>query len=93
MDEVEVLGEDISELNFHFSVGDNVASRVGDLLWFSPLKRLQKLFFRTPLVYLFVLGSYVYHDWFWWPFVGKRLMDDIQVSTEWGRFFASYPGE
>jgi len=93
IEEIDVLGEDISGLNFHFSVGDNLASRVGDTIWFGPLKRMQRFFFRTPLVHLFVMGSYVYHDWFWWPLVGKRRMEILQSGTEWGRFFAQYPGE
>ena len=91
VEEIEVVGEDISGMNFHFTVGDNLASHVGDLLWYSPVKRLQKFFFHTPLVYLFVLGSYLYHDGFWWPLVGKRLMEVIEANTEWGKFFASYP--
>ncbi len=91
VEEIEVVGEDIAAMNFHFSVGDNLASRVGDLFWFSPIKRLQKFFFHTPLVYLFVMGSYFYHDGFWWPVVGKRLMQVLEANTEWGRFFARYP--
>jgi uncharacterized protein (DUF362 family) len=90
IEEIEVLGEEITDMNFRFSVGDNFASRIGDLLWFSPVKRIQKLFFRTPLVYLFVLGSYFYHDKVWWPFIGKRLMEDIKKNTRWGEFFANY---
>jgi uncharacterized protein (DUF362 family) len=91
IEEIEVVGEDISEMNFHFSVGDNLASRAGDLVWFGPLKRFQKLFFRTPLVHLFIAGSYIYHDWIWWPFVGKCRMQVIEANTEWGKFFAGYP--
>jgi uncharacterized protein (DUF362 family) len=90
IEEIEVAGEDISRMNFHFSVGDNLASRVGDFIWFGPLKRVQKLFFRTPLVHLFVAGSYVYHDWIWWPLIGKRRMKALQSRGEWGRFFAGY---
>lgn len=93
LEEIEVLGEDISNMNFRFSVGDNFASHFGDLFWFSPLKKIQKLLFHTPLVYLFVLGSYLYHDHLWWPFVGKRLMETIQVNTTWGKFFSEYPKE
>ncbi len=91
IEDIEVLGEDISGMNFHFSVGDNLASRVGNLLWFGPLRRFQKLFFHTPFVYLFILGSYLYHDWVWWPLAGKRLMDVLETNSEWGKFFASYP--
>jgi hypothetical protein len=39
------------------------------------------------------LGSYLYHDWIWWPFVGKPLMNQIKSETEWGKFFADYPSE
>ncbi len=91
IEEIEVLGEDISDMNFHFSVGDNLASRVGDLVWYGPFRKFQKLFFHTPLVYLFVAGSYLYHDWLWWPFMGKRRMKALMTNTEWGRFFANYP--
>ena len=93
VEEIEVLGEDISGMNFHFSVGDNLASQVGDLFWYSPLGKFQKFFFHTPLVNLFILGSYAYHDGFWWPFVGRRLMEVIEANTDWGKFFANYPNE
>jgi len=88
--EIDIVGEDIGEVNFHFSVGDNFASRFGDLFWFSPLKRIQKALFHTPIVYLFVFGSYLYHDRIWWPFVGKKIMEAIRVNTAWGRFFDTY---
>ena len=88
--EIEVVGEDVSNLNFNFSVGDNFASLIGDLLWFSPLKVLQKLFFHTPLVYIFVFGSYFYHDFLWWPVKGKRRMRQLRKQSQWARFFDSY---
>ncbi|MCP4668130.1 MAG: DUF362 domain-containing protein, partial [Deltaproteobacteria bacterium] len=91
IEDIEVLGMDISNMHFGFSVGHNLARRIGNLFWFGPLKNMQGLFFRTPLVYLFVFCSYLYHDRVWWPFVGKRLMEVIEKNTEWGRFFAQYP--
>ena len=89
IEEIDVLGEDVSQVNFGFSVGDNLASRVGDLLWFSPLRVFQRLFFRTPLVYLFVFGSAFYHDRFWWPIKGKKVFDQWSGS-KWGKLFGSY---
>jgi len=90
IEEIEVLGEEIAGMNFQFSVGNNLASRFGHLLWFGPLQKLQKLLFHTPLVNLFVMASYLYHDWFWWPLVGERIMEVIKANTEWGKFFADY---
>ncbi len=89
-EQIDILGDDISNENFGFSVGENFASRFGALFWFSPLKCIQKLLFHTPLVYFFIFGSYYYHDKIWWPFVGKRIMETIKLNTEWGRFFAEY---
>ena len=41
--DIELVGDpEIGQEDWHFSVGDNLASRVGDLLWFGPLKRLQR---------------------------------------------------
>jgi hypothetical protein len=87
--EIEIVGEDVSDVNFGFRVGDNAASRVGDLLWFSPLNVFQKLFFHTPLVYLFVFGSFLYHDYIWYPLRGKRVVEAF-LQTGWGELFAEY---
>jgi uncharacterized protein (DUF362 family) len=91
VEDIEIIGEDVSKVNFEFSVGDNFASKVGDALWFSPLKIFQKLFFRTPLVYLFVFGSFLYHDYLWWPVKGKKIQREKGLNTKWGRLFKSYP--
>jgi uncharacterized protein (DUF362 family) len=88
--EIKIDGADINEINWNYSVGDNVASHVGDLLWFSPLKVLQKLFFHTPLVYFFVMGSFLYHDYIWWPFIGKQRQSKFIKTSPWGQLFESY---
>jgi uncharacterized protein (DUF362 family) len=72
-------------------VGEDVAGRFGHALWFSRLKGLQRMLFRTPLVYLFILGSYVYHDFLWWPLKGKQAQRMHALNTKWGRLFQSYP--
>ena len=90
IEEIEIKGEDIRELNLNFPVGDNLASKVGDLLWFSPLKVFQRLLFRAPLVYSFIFGSYLYHDHYWWPRHGKPLVRRMGTEDPWGRLFAQY---
>jgi hypothetical protein len=48
LSEIEVFGDDVSTLNFAFAVGDDLASRVGDTLWFGPLKSVHHFFTHTP---------------------------------------------
>ena len=92
MNEIEVVGEDISEMNFNFKVGDNMASTVGDLFWFSPLKIFQRLLFHTPLVYVFVYASAIYHDNIWYPRTGMKRVNEWK-KTSWGKYFEDYqPG-
>ena len=89
-EEIEIVGEDISRENWHFHVGDNLASRVGDLLWFSPVKRIQNFFFRTPLVHVFIFGSEAYHDYFRWPLKDRRTFESWLTTTPWGGLFQQY---
>ncbi|MBI4706049.1 MAG: DUF362 domain-containing protein [Deltaproteobacteria bacterium] len=88
--DIEVVGADVSGESWGFRVGDNAASMVGDLMWFGPLKPLQKLFFHTPLVGLFVLGSELYHDYYRWPLKDRRTFERWRAETRWGRLFAAY---
>jgi len=89
-EEIEVVGDDVSRENWHFKVGDNLASRVGDLLWFSPVKKIQNFFFRTPLVNVFILGSEAYHDYFRWPLRDRRTFETWLSVTPWGKLFQEY---
>lgn len=90
LENIEVVGEDISNVNLNFSVGDNGASKIGDLMWFGPLKHLQRLFFHTPLVYFFIMGSAFYHDRYWYPLKGTKVVKDYQKNSPWGQLFAKY---
>jgi uncharacterized protein (DUF362 family) len=89
--EIKVVGEDVSGIDWKFTVGDNGASLVGDLMWFSPLKKFQNLFFRTPLVNFFIFGSEAYHDYYRWPFKDRRTFNKWRKQTQWGKLFESYP--
>jgi uncharacterized protein (DUF362 family) len=89
--DIEVVGDtDAAQERWGFRVGDNLASRAGDLLWFSPLKAIQNFFFRTPLVNVFILGSEVYHDYFRWPARDRAVFEKWLTSTPWGQLFARY---
>ena len=89
--DIEITGDvELADQRWGFSVGDNGASRVGDVMWFGPLKRFQKLFFHTPLVNLFVLGSEAYHDYYRWPLKDRRVFEQWRESTHWGQLFDYY---
>lgn len=89
--DIEIVGDThLADERWGFSVGDNGASMVGDVMWFGPLKRFQKLFFHTPLLNLFVLGSEAYHDYYRWPLRDKKTFEQWRQSTSWGRLFAHY---
>jgi uncharacterized protein (DUF362 family) len=90
--DIEIVGADISNESWGFTVGDNAASMVGDALWFGPLKSIQKLFFHTPLVNLFVLGSEAYHDYYRWPRKDQHVFEEWQRATAWGQLFQAYAG-
>jgi intein/homing endonuclease/uncharacterized protein (DUF362 family) len=88
---IEVVGDvELASQKWGFSVGDNGASMVGDLMWFGPMKRFQKLFFHTPLVNLFVMGSEAYHDYYRWPLRDRRIFEQWKAQTTWGRMFDQY---
>ncbi len=89
--EIEIVGDaGAASESWGFEVGDNGASLVGDLLWFSPLKKFQKLFFRTPLVNVFILGSETYHDYYRWPLKDRKVFEEWRTGTPWGRLFDRY---
>jgi len=94
IDEIDIVGDmdnaEVQRTNWDFVVGDNAASKVGDVFWFGPLKPLSKLMFQTPIVNAFIMGSYVYHDFVWYPFEGRKVVDEWLANTEWGRLFLSY---
>lgn len=91
--DIEIVGDpSIAEENWQFKVGVNLGTGTGRLLWHSPLKVFQKLFFHTPLVNIFIFASEYYHDHFWYPFKGKKVVNHWLETSPWGHLFRQYPG-
>jgi uncharacterized protein (DUF362 family) len=89
--EIDLVGDtDLANESWNFRVGDNGASRIGDIVWFGALKPVQNLLMRTPLVNLFILGSEVYHDYYRWPARDRRVFESWLTNTNWGRLFQEY---
>jgi len=88
--EIKLVGDDISNVNWNFSVGTNAIKVAAAIFWFGPLKRMQSFFFRTPVVHLFILGSEIYHDYYRWMLIDRPIYKKWLKESQWGKLFASY---
>jgi hypothetical protein len=90
---IEIVGDEgAAAERWNFEVGVNLGTGTGMLLWRSPLRVFQKLLFQTPIVKIFIFASEYYHDKFWYPSRGKKVVVDWLSTSEWGKLFESYPG-
>jgi hypothetical protein len=87
--EIEVVGEDVSDVNFGFQSTQTAASRGQRLIYHGPLRPFERSLLRSPLVPWAYAASRLYHDILWYPFVGKRRVQQI-MDTDWGRLFQKY---
>ncbi len=87
--EIEILGEDISEMNWGFDCGQTVASHGQHALYHGVFKPLENILLRTPLVFWAYVASWAYHDWYWYPFIGRRRVAHF-LETPWGNMFRRY---
>lgn len=90
LEEIEIIGEDIRDVNYRFVVGNNLVSKFGGVAWFGALKRLQRFLFHTPLVAVFIFASYLYHDFFWYQTKGKKIVNQWLKTSPWGQLFTEY---
>jgi len=89
--DIEIVGEDISEVNWRFSKGQNTfASKGQKMIYWGPLKPLEKLLLRTFIAPWSYVASIAYHDWYWYPIIGKARVRWALNETKWGRMFKSY---
>jgi len=87
--DIEVVGEDISDVNFHFTQTDTFASRGQKMIYHGWLKPLEGFLLRTPLVPWSYFASRFYHDVLWLNFVGKKRIREA-MKTGWGQLFQDY---
>jgi len=87
-DQIEIIGEDVSDINWNFKVkrslviwGDQMV-RKGPLQFLYPLFK-SELFFLGP-----IYASMIYHDMFWYPTIGKRRIKKF-FQSDWGKMFVN----
>ena len=70
-------------------MGETLASRGQKSIYWGPLKPLEHLLLRTFLTPWSYAASFLYHDIYWYNFVGRSRVRKA-LLTDWGRLFASY---
>lgn len=90
--QIEIVGEDrdwVAAQDWRFVQEDTLASIGQKMIYRGWLHPLEPLLLRTPLVPWSYLASNLYHNVYWYPFVGRRRVE-AALRTKWGRLFAGY---
>jgi uncharacterized protein (DUF362 family) len=86
---IEIAGEDVSGINFHFTTRRSLVIWGDQLIRKGILRPFEKILLHSPLVVWAPFASNVYHDWFWYPTVGRARIREF-MKTEWGELFKKY---
>ena len=89
LDRIEIIGEDIDEINFHFETKRSFVIWGDQMLRLGPLRFLERVALHSPLVFWAPLASNIYHDFIWYPTVGKSKIRAFH-GTKWGRLWDRY---
>ena len=90
--QIEIVGEDrewVMSQDWAFVQEDTFASRGQKMIYHGPLKPFEHLLLRTPLVPWSYVASRLYHDVYWYPFVGRQRVETA-LTTKWGQLFREY---
>jgi uncharacterized protein (DUF362 family) len=87
--EIEIIGEDISSVNFGFKTRKSLVIWGDQMLRLGPLRFLEKVALKSPLVFWAPMASNLYHDYFWYPMIGRARINRFK-KTEWGKLFERY---
>ena len=86
VNQIEIVGEDITKINYKFEV------KKSPVIFFDRLLRgsfMEPLLFHTWFFNFCIVGSAVYHDYIWYSILGKRRVNEF-MKTEWGKIFQIY---
>jgi len=88
--QIEIVGYDISqEPPWQFVQEDTLASRGQKAIYQGPLKPFEKILLQSPLVPWSYFASNLYHNVYWYPFVGRKRVEKA-LHTAWGKLFRQY---
>ena len=90
MNDIEIVGEDISDVDWKMGGTENTfASKGQKLIYWGPLKPLENVLLRSPIAPWSFVASNLYHNTYWMRFIGRRRVR-AAMKTGWGRLFQQY---
>lgn len=87
--EIELLGDPLEIANPKFQTKKSFVIWGDQMLRKGPLRFLEKFALHSPLVFWAPLASNLYHDFLWYPLVGKAKINEF-LKTDWGQLFKKY---
>ncbi len=87
--EIEIVGDDVSGVNMGFQTRRSLVIWGDQLIRKGPLRPLKKVLLHSPLMVWAPFASNVYHDWLWYPTIGRARIRAFG-ETAWGRLFDGY---
>lgn len=87
--EIEVVGTDISGIDFGFEAKRSFVIWGDQMLRKGFLRFLEKILLKSPLIVWAPFASNVYHDLVWYPTVGKKKIRKFK-KTPWGELWKKY---
>ncbi len=91
--EIEIVGDaEVAQENWQF-VGPfkkmTFASKMQHMIYWGRLKGVIEWSLKTFLAPWAYIASVVYHDWFWYPVRGRRIVNQV-LASPWGRMFNNW---
>jgi intein/homing endonuclease len=88
--QIEIIGDvAAADVRMGFQSRRSLVIWGDQLIRRGPLRPLKRLLLHSPLVVWAPFASNVYHDWLWYPTIGRARIRAF-AATPWGRLFASY---
>jgi Domain of unknown function (DUF362) len=88
--DIEIVGDvEAAATNMGFKTSRSLVIWGDQLIRRGPLRPLKHLLLHSPLMGWAPFASNVYHDWLWYPTVGRSRISTFG-ATPWGRLFETY---
>jgi hypothetical protein len=86
---IELVGDDVAGLNLGFQTRRSLVIWGDQMLRRGPLRFLERVALHSPLVAWAPFASNLYHDWLWYPTIGRARIRGFR-RTPWGELFERY---